>query len=60
MIPRKIWQTYKLPRSELPEYAVEAVKTWQKLNVGWEYVYMDDSECESFVLEAYGLGASPT
>jgi alpha 1,6-mannosyltransferase len=54
MIPKKIWQTYKVPYDELPEYAKEASSTWISLNRGWGYKYYSDIEAGKFVKKEYG------
>lgn len=54
MIPKIIWQTYKDPYDDLPDYIKDTAKTWQELNPEYEYRYMDDKEAESFVLEEFG------
>lgn len=54
MIPKKIWQTYKTPYSNLPEYALEATKTWIDKNPDWEYNYFSDSDVLDFVSSEFG------
>lgn len=54
MIPKIIWQTYKVPISELPEYALAAVGSWKSMNPSWEHRYMDDEAAAEFVLAEYG------
>lgn len=53
-IPKIIWQTYKLPYRDLPEYALEAANTWTDMNPTWAHRYMDDEQVFSFVKEEYG------
>lgn len=53
-IPKLIWQTYKLPYNELPEYALEATQTWTNSNPDWIYNYMDDEAAAKFIQEEYG------
>ncbi|NBX27401.1 MAG: hypothetical protein EBR55_04000, partial [Chitinophagia bacterium] len=54
MIPKIIWQTYKYPFNELPQYAKDAAQTWKDLNPDYKYIYMDDQDCRSFILHEYG------
>ena len=54
MIPKIIWQTYKDPFEELPEYMIDAVNTWKDLNPEYEYKYMDDKQAAEFVLSEFG------
>jgi len=54
MIPKIIWQTYKDPFSELPQYAKDCAQTWKDLNPEYKYMYMDDEECRSFILHEFG------
>lgn len=54
MIPKKIWQTYKLPYNQLPEYAIEATETWRYLNPNWEYEYFTDDDVMDFVKDSFG------
>lgn len=54
MIPKKIWQTYKDPYDQLPEYIKETSNTWQQLNPEYEYEYMDDVEARNFIKKIYG------
>ena len=53
-IPKIIWQTYKDPYKDLPEYAVAASQTWSQLNPGWQHRYMDDEKVFTFVKNEYG------
>ena len=53
-IPKVIWQTYKVPYAELPEYATAASQTWSQLNPTWEHRYMSDERVFSFVQNEYG------
>lgn len=54
LIPKIIWQTYKDPYSELPDYIKDTTKTWIDLNPEYEYRYMDDSQAAEFVLQEFG------
>lgn len=54
MIPKIIWQTYKDPFSQLPQYAKDAAQTWKDLNPEYKYIYMDDQECRAFILHEFG------
>jgi mannosyltransferase OCH1-like enzyme len=54
MIPKIIWQTYKDPIDQLPDYMHDAMQTWKNLNPNYEHRYMDDKQAEEFVLEYFG------
>lgn len=54
MIPKIIWQTYKVPYSDLPGYARKAAESWQSRNPGWQYKYMSDEQVIDFVASEYG------
>lgn len=54
MIPKIIWQTYKLPEGQLEEYMTDAIASWKYHNPEYEYRYMDDKQAEEFVLNEYG------
>lgn len=54
MIPKKIWQTYKDPYEQLPDYIKDTAATWQILNPEYEYEYMDDYQAGKFVKDFYG------
>jgi mannosyltransferase OCH1-like enzyme len=54
MIPKIIWQTYKLPQNGLAPYMKAAAQTWIDMNPNYEYKYMDDTQAEKFVLDEYG------
>lgn len=54
MIPKKIWQTYKTPYDSLPDYALDATKTWIEKNPGWEYNYFSDEDVMDFVSDNFG------
>jgi alpha 1,6-mannosyltransferase len=54
MIPKIIWQTYKVPYNSLPDYALQATQSWKKNNPKWNYKYMNDQEILDFVLNQYG------
>ena len=53
MIPKIIWQTYKDPFNDLPQYAKNAAQTWKDLNPEYKYIYMDDKEIESFIINEF-------
>jgi mannosyltransferase OCH1-like enzyme len=54
MIPKIIWQTYKDPFYQLPQYAKACAQTWKDLNPEYKYMYMDDEEARSFILHEFG------
>lgn len=54
MIPKIIWQTYKDPYKDLPEYIKKTIQTWINLNPDHEYKYMDDIEARKFIFTEYG------
>lgn len=54
MIPKIIWQTYKTPYKDLPNYIKEAINSWKNLNPEYEYKYFDDSQIDEFVLKEFG------
>lgn len=54
MIPKIIWQTYKDPYDQLPDYMHEAAQTWKDLNPDYEYRYMDDAQASEFILNEFG------
>lgn len=54
MIPKKIWQTYKDPYDQLPDYIKETSETWKEINPEYDYEYMDDSQAREFVKNFYG------
>jgi len=56
VIPKKIWQTYKLPYEDLPEYAIEASVTWKDRNPDWTYSYFSDDDIMDFVSDHFGKG----
>jgi mannosyltransferase OCH1-like enzyme len=53
-IPKVIWQTYKDPYEDLPQYIKDVSMTWINNNPNYKYVYMDDTEARNFVLNQYG------
>lgn len=54
MIPKKIWQTYKTDFDNLPECAIQPVRTWIDRNPDWEYNYFNDDDMMDFVFDNYG------
>lgn len=54
MIPKIIWQTYKDPFDQLPQYAKDAAQTWKDLNPEYKYMYMSDEECRFFIEHEFG------
>lgn len=54
MIPKIIWQTYKDPYNNLPQYMHDAMQTWKDLNPEYEHRYMDDHQAADFVLTNFG------
>lgn len=51
MIPKIIWQTYKTEYP--PEQSRESIKTWLTLNSEYEWCYMDDRVCDSFIKDNF-------
>jgi mannosyltransferase OCH1-like enzyme len=54
MIPKIIWQTYKLPKEQLMPYMIDAMNTWIELNPEYDHRYMSDQEAAQFVADNYG------
>jgi hypothetical protein len=54
MIPKIVWQTYETPKEFLPDYAKEAMLSWEKLNPHYEFKYMDSNQRDEFVLKHFG------
>lgn len=54
MIPKKIWQTYKDPYNELPQYIKETSRSWIEINPDYDYEYMDDQAARDFIKKEYG------
>ncbi len=54
MIPKIIWQTYKLSKEELKPYMVDAMNTWINLNPEYEHRYMSDADAAQFIADEYG------
>lgn len=50
MIPKKIFQTHEYQYKDLPQHFQQTSMSWQTMNPGWEYVYHDKDQRESFVL----------
>jgi mannosyltransferase OCH1-like enzyme len=53
MINKIIWQTHNFTQNELPYHFRLCMKTWELLNPGWEYRYVDYKDREKFVKEKY-------
>lgn len=53
MIPKIIWQTYKDPFEQLPQYAKDAAQTWKDLNPEYKYVYMHDQEIQDLIINEF-------
>jgi mannosyltransferase OCH1-like enzyme len=53
-IPKIIWQTYKDPFDQLSDYIKNAANTWKKINLNYEYKYLDDKDAREFVLKEFG------
>ena len=53
-IPKIIWQTYKDPFDHLSQYIKDAANTWKKINLNYEYKYLDDKDAREFVLKEFG------
>lgn len=54
MIPKSIFQTYKLPYEQLSQSVKDMTQTWKDKNPGYEYHYYSDEDIESFILNHYG------
>lgn len=54
MIPNIIWQTYKTPINDIPNYAKECIQSWHINNPEYQHFYMDDESAASFILQEYG------
>lgn len=54
MIPKKIFQTYKVPYEALPENVLAMTQTWKDKNPDYEYHYYSDTDIEKFIVEHYG------
>lgn len=54
MIPKIIWQTYKLPKDELKPYMNEAMSTWIEKNPDYDHRYLSDQEALQFIADNYG------
>jgi mannosyltransferase OCH1-like enzyme len=54
MIPKIIWQTYKLQENELMPYMIEAMDTWKTRNPEYEHRYISDQDAAQFVADNYG------
>jgi mannosyltransferase OCH1-like enzyme len=53
MIPKIIWQTYKLPKEQLMPYMIDAMNTWIDLNPDYEHRYISDEDALSFIKQHY-------
>jgi hypothetical protein len=51
-IPKIIWQTHEWAYEDLPQNFKATSMTWQNLNPGWEYRYVNAAEREHYVREA--------
>lgn len=54
MIPSTIWQTYKKPYEQLPDYIKKISNTWKDKNPDYDYVYMSDDDAREFIRKEYG------
>ena len=54
MIPKKIFQTYKVPFNELSDSAKLLIEGWKKNNPEYEHYYYSDKDIENFILEHFG------
>lgn len=54
MIPKKIFQTYKVEYNELSDNAKNLIQEWKDNNPDYEYFYYSDKDVEDFVLNEYG------
>lgn len=54
MIPKIIWQTYKDSYENLNEDIKNCIKTWTELNPTYTHAYMNDEDCNAFILKHFG------
>lgn len=54
MIEKNIWQTYKLPLSDNPDYIKHTTMSWVEKNPSWSYNYLSDEDIRDFFLEEFG------
>lgn len=54
MIEKNIWQTYKLPFQNNPEYIEIATWSWIEKNQSWRYNYLSDEDMRDFFLQEFG------
>lgn len=54
MIPKKIFQTYKVPFDDLSNNAKLLIQEWKDNNPDYEYFYYSDKDIEDFILREYG------
>lgn len=54
MIPKKIFQTYKVEFDQLSGNAKHLIQEWKDNNPDYEYFYYSDKEIEGFILTEYG------
>jgi hypothetical protein len=53
MIPKKIFQTYKVTFDELSDSAKKLIQGWKENNPDYEYHYYSDKDIEDFIIEHY-------
>jgi hypothetical protein len=53
MIPKKIFQTYKVPFNELSDNAMQLIIGWKTNNPDYEYYYYSDEDVEKFILKYF-------
>ena len=54
MIPKKIFQTYKVPFNELSDNAMSLILEWKRKNPDYTYYYYSDADIEKFILKHFG------
>lgn len=54
MIPKQIFQTYKVPFDELSDNAKYLINEWKNNNPDYEHIYYSDKDIEDFILKEYG------
>jgi hypothetical protein len=53
MIPKKIFQTYKVPFNDLSDNAKKLIQGWKRNNPSYEYHYYSDQDIEDFIIQYF-------
>jgi hypothetical protein len=53
MIPKKIFQTYKVPFDELSDNAKLLIQGWKDNNPDYEYNYYSDQDIDNFIIQNF-------